>query len=205
MGAGPSSRRRAMGRIGRDCGIEGCKERAVKLAGKVAIVTGSSRGIGKEIALVFAREGATVVVTARTETEDPRLPGTIHDTVAEIEAAGGRALAVRADALSEEEISAVAGRALEAFGRIDVLVNNAAAAAHSMPLHELPVKRWGPGDGRERPRLLHVHQGRGAQHDRARSREHHQHLLRSGRHEAGALGRRGCSSPTASPRRRSIG
>ncbi len=114
----------------------------MKLAGKVAIVTGSSRGIGKEIALVFAREGAGVVVTARTETEDPRLPGTIHDTVAEIEAAGGRALAVRADALSEEEISAVASRALEAFGRIDILVNNAAAAAHSMPLHDLPVKRW---------------------------------------------------------------
>src|SRR3990172_10368391 len=69
-----------------------------QLDGKVAIVTGASRGIGKAIALLFAREGAQVVIAARTErAADHPLPGTIHETAAEIGAAGGRALAVRSD------------------------------------------------------------------------------------------------------------
>ena len=66
----------------------------MKLNGKVAIVTGASRGIGKQIALTFAREGARVVVVARTEQEGAKLPGTIHQTVEEIKAIGGEALAV---------------------------------------------------------------------------------------------------------------
>jgi len=67
----------------------------MSLSGKVAIVTGSSRGIGKAIALGLAREGAIVVVAARSETQHPNAPGTIHATVAEIEALGGKALAIR--------------------------------------------------------------------------------------------------------------
>lgn len=99
----------------------------MKLAGKVAIVGGASRGIGKDIAVALAAEGAKVVVAARSEVEpDPRLPGTIHQTVQEIEAAGGQAVAVKADVSDEEQIEAMVKRTLDAYGRIDVLVNNAA-------------------------------------------------------------------------------
>lgn len=99
----------------------------MKLAEKVAIVGGASRGIGKDIALAFAAEGAKVVVVARSEVEpDPRLPGTIHQTVAEIEAAGGQALAVKADISDEEQVEAMVRHTLDAYGRIDILVNNAA-------------------------------------------------------------------------------
>ena len=99
----------------------------MKLAGKVAIVTGSSRGIGKDIALAFAAEGADIVVAARSETQsDPRLPGTIHETAQEVEALGRRALAVKTDVTDEEQIGAMIQRTLDTFGRIDILVNNAA-------------------------------------------------------------------------------
>jgi citronellol/citronellal dehydrogenase len=99
----------------------------MKLAGKVAIVGGASRGIGKDIALAFAAEGAKVVVVARSEVEpDPRLPGTIHQTVQEIAAAGGQAIAFKADISDEEQINAMVKCAIETYGRIDILVNNAA-------------------------------------------------------------------------------
>ena len=99
----------------------------MKLAGRVAIVTGSSRGIGKDIALAFAAEGADVVVAARSETQpDPRLPGTIYETAKEIEGLGRRALAVKTDVTNEEEVATMAQRTLDTFGRIDILVNNAA-------------------------------------------------------------------------------
>src|SRR3989449_5845626 len=99
----------------------------MKLAGKVAIVGGASRGIGKDIALAFAAEGAKVVVVARSEVEpDPRLPGTIHQTVDEIQAAGGEAIAVKADISDEAQVETMAKNALDAYGRIDILVNNAA-------------------------------------------------------------------------------
>ena len=74
------------------------------LDGKVAIVTGSSRGIGKQIALALAREGAAVAVVARTEQEGGKLPGTIHQTVDEIRASGGRAIAVRTDITVDEDV-----------------------------------------------------------------------------------------------------
>jgi len=112
-----------------------------KLEGKVAIVTGSSRGIGKQIALALAREGAAVVVVARTEREGGKLPGTIHQTVDEIRAFGGRALAIRTNLLVDEEVEEMARRTLEEFGRIDILVNNAAANFNSM-IADLPIKRW---------------------------------------------------------------
>ena len=113
----------------------------MKLRDRVAIVTGASRGIGKAIALRFAREGAAVVVAARSESPHPRLPGTIHQTVAEIEADGGRALALRCDVRDESQVEALAARTLETFGGIDILVNNAAATYPASGL-EIPLKRW---------------------------------------------------------------
>jgi citronellol/citronellal dehydrogenase len=110
--------------------------------GKIAIVTGASRGIGKAIALGFAREGATVVVAARSETAPhERLPGTIYETAEQIEALGGRALAVRCDVTDEASVRAMVEAALAQFGRIDVLVNNAAVDFPSTVV-EMPLKRW---------------------------------------------------------------
>jgi citronellol/citronellal dehydrogenase len=110
--------------------------------GKIAIVTGASRGIGKAIALGYAREGATVVVAARSETApSERLPGTIHETVDQIVAMGGRALAVRCDVTDEASVNEMVRTTLEEFGRVDVLVNNAAVDFPSR-VSEMPLKRW---------------------------------------------------------------
>jgi NAD(P)-dependent dehydrogenase (short-subunit alcohol dehydrogenase family) len=111
------------------------------LSDKVAIVTGASRGIGKAIALGLARAGASVVVAARSEIARPGLPGTIHATAAEIQAFGGTALALRCNLREEESIYAMVGRATEAFGRIDVLVNNAGIGSYR-PFLEITVKQW---------------------------------------------------------------
>lgn len=97
----------------------------MRLHGKVAIVTGASRGIGKGIAKAYAQEGARVVVVARTE-EAGRLPGSIHQTVTEIRDAGGDALAVKCDVTDDEQVRAMVKAAMDIYGRIDVLVNNAA-------------------------------------------------------------------------------
>ena len=112
------------------------------MRGKVAIVTGASRGIGKAIALGFAKEGAKVVVAARSETApNEKLPGTIHETVAEIEKLGGEAIAVRCDVTDEASVAAMVEAALQRFGRIDILVNNA-AIDFPFPAREMPLKRW---------------------------------------------------------------
>ena len=112
------------------------------MRGKVAIVTGGSRGIGKAICLGFAREGVQVVVAARSEiSPNERLPGTIHETVAEIEKVGAEALAVRCDVTDEASVSAMVEAALQKFGRIDILVNNA-AIDFPFPAREMPLKRW---------------------------------------------------------------
>ena len=114
----------------------------MELESKVAVVTGSSRGVGKNIALELARAGADLVVAARTEqVKDPKLPGTIFETAEEIRALGRRALPVRTDVTDEESIEAMVGCALEEFGRIDILVNNAGIMAPG-PLAEVPLKRW---------------------------------------------------------------
>lgn len=114
----------------------------MKLADKVAIVTGASRGIGKAIALGFAREGASVVVAARTEVEkDKNLPGTIYRTAKEIEELGGKAVPVRCDVTDEASVSSMVEEGLSVFGKIDILVNNAGVAFH-YPIVETPLKRW---------------------------------------------------------------
>jgi NAD(P)-dependent dehydrogenase (short-subunit alcohol dehydrogenase family) len=105
-----------------------------RLAGRTAIVTGASRGLGKAIAIAFGREGAAVAVVARSEAEwNDCLPGTIHDTVDEIEAVGGRAVAIAADLSVMDEVESVVARAQQALGPIDVLVNNAALTVPGRP------------------------------------------------------------------------
>jgi citronellol/citronellal dehydrogenase len=98
-----------------------------KLDGRVALVTGSSRGIGREVALALAREGCDVIVAAKTAEPDPRLPGTIYDTAREVEALGRRALPVRCDVRDTDQIEAMVQQALDTFGKVDILINNAGA------------------------------------------------------------------------------
>ena len=107
----------------------------------VAIVTGSSRGIGKGIAKVFGEEGARVVVVARSEEEGGRLPGNIHLTTQEIQEVGGQAMALRCDVTDEEQVQAMAQAVMEAYGRIDVLVNNAGVQVN-VGLLELQTRHW---------------------------------------------------------------
>lgn len=111
------------------------------LAGRTLFVTGASRGIGRAIALRAARDGANIAVIGKTETPDPRLPGTIHDTAAEIEAAGGRALALAVDVRDESAVLAAVAATLRRFGRLDVLVNNASAISLGGTL-DTPMKRF---------------------------------------------------------------
>jgi citronellol/citronellal dehydrogenase len=99
----------------------------MSLAGKTLFITGASRGIGLAIGLRAARDGANVVVVAKTVEPHPKLPGTIHTAAAEIEAAGGKALAVQCDVRSEEQIQRAVAAAIERFGGIDIVVNNASA------------------------------------------------------------------------------
>ncbi len=113
----------------------------MKLAGKTAIVTGGSRGIGKQICLTLAAAGANVVVAARTEQEGKRLAGTIHQTAREIKQQGGRALAVRTDITVDQDVDQMVAACLNEFGRIDILVNDAAANFNAT-VNELTIKRW---------------------------------------------------------------
>ncbi len=117
-------------------------EQNMPLLDQVAVVTGASRGIGRQIAIDFAKAGAHVVVTARSSESAPsKLPGTIEDTAREVEAQGRRALAIPMDVTSEEQIAEMAQRTLAEFVRCDILVNNAAISAPA-PFHETPLKRW---------------------------------------------------------------
>jgi len=97
------------------------------LAGKRIFITGGSRGIGLAIALRAAADGASVAIAAKTSDPNPKLPGTIHTAAAEIEAAGGKALAIQCDLRDELQIEAAVNQAAEVFGGIDILVNNASA------------------------------------------------------------------------------
>ncbi|HZC89526.1 MAG TPA: SDR family NAD(P)-dependent oxidoreductase [Mycobacterium sp.] len=105
-----------------------------RLDGRAAIVTGASRGLGRAIALALAAEGAAVAVLGRTEKVwDERLPGTIGDTVAEIETAGGRAIAIRADLLDRDDFARLVAESRDALGPITILINNAAFTAPGRP------------------------------------------------------------------------
>ncbi|HVP52709.1 MAG TPA: NAD(P)-dependent oxidoreductase, partial [Terriglobales bacterium] len=111
------------------------------LSGKTLFITGASRGIGLAIALRAARDGANIVVAAKTDRPHPKLPGTIHSAAAEIEAAGGHALAIVTDIRSDEQVYAAVEQAVRRFGGIDILVNNASAISLTGTL-ETPMKRF---------------------------------------------------------------
>ncbi|RMG94065.1 MAG: NAD(P)-dependent oxidoreductase [Deltaproteobacteria bacterium] len=98
-----------------------------KLAGKTVFITGGSRGIGEAIAVRCARDGANVVLVAKTAEPHPKLPGTIYTAAEKVEAAGGKALPVVADVRFEDQVQAAVDKAVETFGGIDILVNNASA------------------------------------------------------------------------------
>ena len=108
---------------------------------RTLIVSGGSRGIGKAIALGAARLGANIVLLAKTAEPHPKLPGTVHTAAAEVEAAGGKALAVVGDVRNEEDVVRAVDAAVERFGGIDICVNNASAIATD-PTEELSAKKF---------------------------------------------------------------
>ena len=111
------------------------------LRGKTLFISGASRGIGLAIALRAARDGANIALAAKTDTPHPTLPGTIHTAAAQIEAAGGQALALSCDIRSEEQVDAAVAAAVARFGGIDICVNNASAISLS-PILSTPMKRF---------------------------------------------------------------
>ncbi len=111
------------------------------LQGKTLFITGASRGIGKAIALRAARDGANIVIAAKTTEPHARLPGTIHTAAEEIEKAGGKALACVVDVRDEAQIAAAVAETVRRFGGIDILVNNASAISLTGTL-ETPMKRY---------------------------------------------------------------
>ena len=99
----------------------------MSLQGKTLFITGASRGIGREIALRAARDGANIVIAAKSAEPHAKLPGTIHSVAAEVEAAGGKALALQLDVRDDDAVRQALAQANEHFGSIDALVNNAGA------------------------------------------------------------------------------
>src|SRR5438128_1157316 len=121
------------------------------LKGRTLFITGASRGIGLAIALRAAREGANIVVAAKTDQPHPKLPGTIHTAAAEIEAAGGRALPLVVDVRDEASVQAAVDAAVAVFGGIDICINNASAISLTGTL-DTEMKRYD---------LMHQVNGRG--------------------------------------------
>jgi citronellol/citronellal dehydrogenase len=111
------------------------------LKNKTIFITGASRGIGRSIALRCAQDGANIVIAAKTSEPHPKLSGTIHSVAAEVEQAGGRALALQVDIREEEAVAAAVRQAVDAFGGIDILVNNASAISLTGTL-ATPIKRY---------------------------------------------------------------
>ena len=113
----------------------------MSLKGKTAFITGASRGIGLAIALRLAKEGANIVIVAKSVKEDPRLGGTIYSAAEKVNAAGGKGLAIQCDIRDEEQIIAAVQQAITVFGGIDILVNNASAISLSNT-EETEMKRF---------------------------------------------------------------
>jgi citronellol/citronellal dehydrogenase len=110
------------------------------LKNRTVLITGATRGIGREIALRFARDGANIVVTGKSDQPHAKLPGTIYSVAREVEAAGGKALALRLDVRDADAVAAAVAQSVERFGGLDILVNNASAIALTGTL-ETPVRR----------------------------------------------------------------
>ena len=101
----------------------------LNFTGRTVLITGASRGIGRAIAVRLAQGGANVVIAAKSDEPHPKLPGTIHETAAAVEAAGGKALALKLDVRDEAAVERVIAAAAERFGGLDAVVNNAGAIA----------------------------------------------------------------------------
>uniref|UniRef100_A0A1I7ZU88 Hydroxysteroid dehydrogenase-like protein 2 n=1 Tax=Steinernema glaseri TaxID=37863 RepID=A0A1I7ZU88_9BILA len=112
-----------------------------KFAGKTAIISGASRGIGKAIALKLAKDGANIVIAAKTATAHPKLPGTIYTAAEEIEKAGGKSLPCIVDVRDEASVQTAVEEAVKKFGGIDILINNASAISLTGTL-DTPMKRY---------------------------------------------------------------
>ncbi len=108
---------------------------------KTVLITGASRGIGKAIGLRLAKEGANIVIASKSVEENPKLGGTIFSAAAEMEAAGGKALAVQCDIRFEDQVQTVVEKAVDKFGGIDILVNNA-SAINLAPTEQTDPKRF---------------------------------------------------------------
>lgn len=111
------------------------------LADRTVVISGASRGIGLAIGIAAAKRGANVVLLAKTDTPHPRLPGTVHTAAADIEAAGGKALAVVGDVRNEDDVQRAVDAAVQRFGGVDVCVNNASAIATD-PTATLSAKKY---------------------------------------------------------------
>ncbi|MDT8989846.1 NAD(P)-dependent oxidoreductase [Curvibacter sp. APW13] len=111
------------------------------LAGKTLFITGASRGIGLEVAKRAARDGANIVIVAKTADPNPKLPGTIHSAAAEVEALGGKALPLAVDIRDDAAVAAAVAQAVATFGGIDILVNNASAISLT-GTPDTPMKRF---------------------------------------------------------------
>jgi citronellol/citronellal dehydrogenase len=112
-----------------------------ELRGKTLFITGASRGIGRAIALRAARDGANIVIAAKTDTPHRKLPGTIHTVAGEVNDAGGKALPLKLDVRDEQQVDAAIERAADHFGGVDILVNNASAISLA-GTKDLPMRRF---------------------------------------------------------------
>lgn len=113
----------------------------MSLKGKTLFITGASRGIGHAIGLRAAKDGANIVIAAKSESEHPKLPGTIYTAAKDMEAAGGQALPVVCDIRSDEQVMAAIEKAVAQFGGIDILINNASALSLTNTT-DTEMKRW---------------------------------------------------------------
>ena len=111
------------------------------LSGKTLFITGASRGIGRAIALRAARDGANIAIASKSAVANPKLPGTIHSVAAEVDAAGGQALALKCDIRDEEQVRAAVAATVDTFGGLDILVNNASEIWLRGTL-DTPMKRF---------------------------------------------------------------